>query len=372
MEGSITHDGDMFKLTADNYTYWKPMMEDHLYCKDLHEPITQMEKPTEKTDKDWETENRKAVAMIRKYIDRSLFEHVSTYTNAHELWTKLESLIQKKTPRNKAHLVRRLVKLEYSDGQNMIEHLNTFKGIVNQLTKTEMKIDDELQTLLLLSSLPESWDTLVVTLSNSAPEGKLNMDSITDCLLNEESRRRERGVNNQFEANVFENRGRSKNREKGGRDKSRGRSKSRTKLSCQYCGKPGHRKFECRILKRDQQAGTVHPDQIDPKKKDDGTTTAVATNNENMFLVEEENYLNIASDDCIWIIDSGASFHITPHEELFSSYQKGDFGMVKMGNHVTSKIVGIGEVTLVTEYGYKLVLKEVRHVPDMRLNLIST
>lgn len=372
MEGAISHDGDMFKLTADNYTYWKPMMEDHLYCKDFHEPITQKDKPEKKTATEWETENRKTVAMIRKYIDRSLFEHVSTYTNAYELWTKLESLIQKKTPRNKAHLVRRLVKLEYSDGQNMIEHLNTFKGIVNQLTKTEMKIDDELQTLLLLSSLPESWDTLVVTLSNSAPDGKLSMDSVTDCLLNEESRRRERGLNNQFEANVIDNRGRSKNREKGGREKSRGRSKTRTKLSCYYCGKPGHRKFECRFFKRDQQAGTIHPDIIDSKKKEEGTTTAVVATNENFFLVEDENYLNVASDDCIWIIDSGASFHVTPHEEFFSSYQKGDFGMVKMGNHVTSKIVGIGEVTLVTDNGSKLMLKEVRHVPDMRLNLIST
>ena len=46
--------------------------------------------------------------------------------------------------------------------------------------------------------------------------------------------------------------------------------------------------------------------------------------------------------------------------------------MVKMGNHVTSNIVGIGEVTLVTENGSKLVLKEVRNAPDMRLNLIST
>jgi len=46
--------------------------------------------------------------------------------------------------------------------------------------------------------------------------------------------------------------------------------------------------------------------------------------------------------------------------------------MVKMGNHVTSKIVGIDEVTLVIENGSKLVLKEVRHVPNMRLNLIST
>ena len=61
--------------------------------------------------------------MIRKYIDRNLFEHVSTYTNAYKLWAKLESLIQKKVPRNKAHLVRHLVKLEYMEGQNMIEHL---------------------------------------------------------------------------------------------------------------------------------------------------------------------------------------------------------------------------------------------------------
>lgn len=85
----------------------------------------------------------------------------------------------------------------------MIEYLKTFKGIVNQLTKTEMKIDDELQTLILLSSMPESWDTLVVTLSNSAPKRKLSMDSVTNSLLNEESRRRERGLNNQFEANLL-------------------------------------------------------------------------------------------------------------------------------------------------------------------------
>jgi len=51
MEGAIT-DGDMFKLTADNYSYWKPMMEDHLYCKDMHEPISYKDKPKGKSDKD--------------------------------------------------------------------------------------------------------------------------------------------------------------------------------------------------------------------------------------------------------------------------------------------------------------------------------
>lgn len=120
----------MFKLTTENYSYWKPMMEDRLYWKDLHEPITNENKSEGKGDKEWKLLNRKAVSMIRKCIDRSLFEHVSTYTNAYKLWTKLESVIQKKTPRNKAHLVRRQVKLEYMDGQSMIEHLGEEEGKV--------------------------------------------------------------------------------------------------------------------------------------------------------------------------------------------------------------------------------------------------
>ncbi|KAL4383727.1 hypothetical protein GQ457_15G024680 [Hibiscus cannabinus] len=295
------------------------MMEDHLYCKDLYEPITFQTMPEGKIEKEWELLNRKAVAMIRKYIDKSLFEHVSTYTNAYELWSKLESMIQKKTPRNKAHLVRRLVKLEYNDGQSMIEHLNNFKGLVNQLSKIEMKIDEELQALLLLSSLLESWDTLVVTLSNSAP----------------------------YEANVVENRGRSNNRIKNenrgrsktrGYDKSRGQSKSRSKIIYYYCGKPNHKKSECQSLKRDQKNGTVKCDQVDPKKKEENSTTAVVA---------------------------------TPHGDFFSTYQTGDFGAVKMRNQETSKIVGIENVILKTNTDCEIVLNDVRHVPDMRLNLIS-
>jgi len=53
-------------------------------------------------------------------------------------------MIQKKIPRNKASIVNRLLKLNYTDGQSIMEHLNSFKGLVNQLTKIDIKIDDEL------------------------------------------------------------------------------------------------------------------------------------------------------------------------------------------------------------------------------------
>lgn len=42
-----------------------------------------------------------------------------------------------------------------------------------------------------------------------------------------------------------------------------------------------------------------------------------------------------------------------------------------MGNDGVSKVVGIGDVCLETNNGTKLVLKNVKHVPDIRLNLIS-
>ena len=69
--------------------------------------------------------------------------------------------------RNVMSLTKKLVKLEYKDGGSMVIHLNDFQWLINQLSTMIMSLDDELRALLLLSSLSESWNTLVVSLSNS-------------------------------------------------------------------------------------------------------------------------------------------------------------------------------------------------------------
>jgi len=43
-----------------------------------------------------------------------------------------------------------------------------------------------------------------------------------------------------------------------------------------------------------------------------------------------------------------------------------------MGNKGKSQVFGIGDIHLKTGIGCKLVLKDVRHVSDLRLNLISS
>ena len=237
----------MIKLTSSNYSIWKPQMEDIFYCKDLHDPILAKNAPEGKTDKEWEVLHRKAVAYIRRWIDPAIFHHVSQETNAHTLWAKLEAMYERKTAQNKATLIRRLVNLKYKDGRNVTEHLSDFQGLVNQLNTMKMVLDDELQALLLLSLLPDTWDTLVVTLSNSVPQGKITLDVVKDRMLNEESRRKDASVSFDSEALVFERkeqRGRSQFRypQNGdrSRSKSRGRSRPRKEVTCFYCNKKGH------------------------------------------------------------------------------------------------------------------------------------
>ena len=71
------------------------------------------------------------------------------------------------------------------------------------------------------------------------------------------------------------------------------------------------------------------------------------------------------------MVDTTSSFHITARRDFFSSYTSGSFGWVRMGNEAKCEIVGMGDVELETSIGCKLIMKDVRHVPEMRFSLIS-
>ena len=59
-------------------------------------------------------------------------------------------------------------------------------------------------------------------------------------------------------------------------------------------------------------------------------------------------------------------------KELFTTYKAREFGTVKMGNFSYSKIVRIGDVCIETNVGSTMMLKDVRHVPNLRMNVFST
>ncbi|KAK4390103.1 hypothetical protein Sango_2073600, partial [Sesamum angolense] len=72
-----------------------------------------------------------------------------------------------------------------------------------------------------------------------------------------------------------------------------------------------------------------------------------------------------------WIIDSGCTFHMTPFREILSNYKTEKLGCVSMANEKLCAVHGLGDVCMIFENGFKLTLKNVRHVPDLAQNLIS-
>uniref|UniRef100_A0A2N9IAG3 CCHC-type domain-containing protein n=1 Tax=Fagus sylvatica TaxID=28930 RepID=A0A2N9IAG3_FAGSY len=294
-------------------------------------------------DKEWAKMHRKTIGCIRQCIKVSVFHHVSQETKADTLWKKLESLYERKTAQNKAFAIRKLAHLKLKEGRSVAEHLSEFQDLVNQLTRMNLVVDDELQALLLLSSLPDSWETLVVSLSNFAPNGVLQLAMVKDSLFNEETRRKDMGKDD-AQALVTENRGRSRGRNSKGRGKSRSQSQTKGKVKCFYCDKEGHIKRNCKAWKNKQETNQ--------KKADD-------------------HNCHVADPYDEWVIDSVASYHVTSRREFFTSYKAGNLGRVKMGNKSYADIVGISDICVETNSGYTLKLKDSMAL-DMRRQVLGT
>jgi hypothetical protein len=54
------------------------------------------------------------------------------------------------------------------ESDSITAHLNDYEGIISQVLAQGMTIDDELKALLLMSSLPPSWETFVTTVCNAS------------------------------------------------------------------------------------------------------------------------------------------------------------------------------------------------------------
>ncbi|GJX10932.1 putative RNA-directed DNA polymerase [Tanacetum coccineum] len=123
----------MVNLNGSNYHVWKGKMEDLLYVKDYYLPVFSTEKPENKTDAEWTILHRQVCGYIRQWVDDNVFNHICEETHARTLWNKLEQLYARKTGNNKLFLIKQMMRLKYTDGSPVTDHLNVFQGIINQL-----------------------------------------------------------------------------------------------------------------------------------------------------------------------------------------------------------------------------------------------
>jgi len=76
------------------------------------------------------------------------------------LWCRLESLYMMKSLSNKLFMKKQLYSLRMKQCTSILQHLNTFNKILNDLLALEVKLEKEHKALLLFSFLSLSYDHL--------------------------------------------------------------------------------------------------------------------------------------------------------------------------------------------------------------------
>ena len=59
-----------------------------------------------------------------------------------------------------------LFNLKMEESGSVTEHLNKFNTLTSQFESIEISFDDKIRALVLLSSLSEAWNSLVMAVSN--------------------------------------------------------------------------------------------------------------------------------------------------------------------------------------------------------------
>ncbi|GKA78706.1 ubiquitin carboxyl-terminal hydrolase 13 [Tanacetum coccineum] len=192
--GGLPGDGgglpELVVVKSDKIPTTMCKMEDLLYLNGLHQPVFCSEKPEQHNEEEWKLLHRQVCAYIRQCVNDTVLNHVSEEVNARTLWNKLEQLYARKTCNNKLRLIKQLKGLRYCDGTAMSDHLIVFQEIMNNLLEVGIKFKEEVQVLMFLGSLPDSWETFGMSLVNSALDGVISIELVRNSVLDEEMKRK--------------------------------------------------------------------------------------------------------------------------------------------------------------------------------------
>ncbi|MCO5575784.1 hypothetical protein L7F22_029589 [Adiantum nelumboides] len=166
-----------------NFTIWKHHMMVVLVNKGLATPLKDRKEGVYNDDQ-WEELDARARATIWLHLGESIFFTIMDKTTAFEL--SLCLAWDGNSAPNKVFLMKKLIRLSMKEDSSVNSHLNEFNALYLYLTSKGLNFNDKMKAIFLLCSLPTSWDTFNILISNSTHGGKLAFGDVTSALLTEE------------------------------------------------------------------------------------------------------------------------------------------------------------------------------------------
>src|SRR5580704_12935297 len=185
----------------------------------------------------WKEGDVKACTRIELSIGDSEMIHISGATTARQMWEQL-TLVKESTGRLGILAKRRaLYRANAEEGFDMVEHISKLRQLQEELHVMQNIVSDEDFVMILITSLPESWDNYTSSyLGSSGNKPDLKSHELISILIKEDRRRKGRG-NDAAISLQAKGKGRAV---KGGKGENPNKDKE-----CYNCHKKGHLSSDC-------------------------------------------------------------------------------------------------------------------------------
>ena len=352
----------------ENWATWKFQIEHFLKAKGLWSMV--METDTVAADANAQTRaefqkrKERAFSVLVLNVSTPQLYLITSCQTPKEAWDTLRGHFERDTLANKLFLKKKYFRCEMKDGENITEHLKRMKELTDKLGAIGTQIAEEDQIVTLLGSLPPSYATIVTALETKMDN--LTLQFVQQALINEEQKR------------VHANDGGASASASGGASamstqvygemqanpKAVGADKY-SSYRCYNCGKEGHLKRDCKSWKKTNKT----------HKAKSMVCEDADNSSESAFVAKEKNQ-NEIPQQVEWLIDSGASKHMTCHREILQDYQEFPKPQsVKLGDGRVVDALGLGNVKLRMTFKISDIktvnMYDVLYVPKLSGNLFS-
>lgn len=382
-------------LTESNYDIWSQLMEMQIAERDKISYIRGKTKPPAESDEGyekWYAENQKVKRWLLMSMSPDIMRRYLRLPTAHSIWTALSTAfydgsdeLQVFTLNQKAFSARqngRILSMYYGELTELFQELDHRDKVVmkdSDDVKTYRQSIERLRVHIFLAGLDDAFDSIrrEILRKDLVP----NLEECYSLVRREEVRSITlKGDSKASEPSAMVARNRSSQGQQPRAQPNTSRwtkDVDKSSYKCAHCHKTGHTKSGCFEL-------VGYPEWWDPsrakKNHQKPSTTAVAqtkmedeiTDNASALVIAADNggkVLNILTPvlNNAWIIDSGATDHMTYDSRQVSPLNHSNQKFVSTANGSSIQVIGEGSLTLTKT----LNLDSVLVVPSLDYNLLS-